>query len=82
MSEKLRVGVVGLGQRGTGLLNDLLLNMPNIEISAVCDVYSDRVDFASGLVRRSFGKTPFCLTTNWSKTRKCDTLSPGRIPRG
>lgn len=54
MSEKLRVGVVGLGQRGTGLLNDLLLNMPNIEISAVCDVYSDRVDFASGLVRGSW----------------------------
>ena len=62
MSEKLRVGVVGLGQRGTGLLKDLFLNMPNIEISAVCDVYSDRVDFASGLVRRSCGKTPFCTT--------------------
>ena len=39
----LRVGIIGLGERGMGQLS-LLHDMKDIEISAVCDVYTDRAD--------------------------------------
>ncbi len=38
---KLRVGFIGLGGRGQGIL-DLILDMDDIEVSAVCDCYEDR----------------------------------------
>ncbi len=51
MKEKVRVGVVGLGQRGffdpgktyPGLIH-FLANMEDVEVVAVCDEYEDRVD--------------------------------------
>lgn len=43
MNRKLKLGVVGLGQRGNGLI-DTLLAIGNVEIVAVCDNYQDRID--------------------------------------
>ena len=40
--EKLKVGVVGLGGRGYGMMR-LIASMEDIEIVAVCDKYEDRV---------------------------------------
>jgi len=38
----VRLGILGLGGRSLGQM-DVLLNMPDVEITAVCDVYEDRV---------------------------------------
>lgn len=38
--------VIGLGQRGFGLIRDVLLKNKDLEIVAVCDVYEDRVQRA------------------------------------
>ena len=38
----IRIGFVGLGQRGRGMLN-VFLAFPNVDVVAVCDVYEDRV---------------------------------------
>lgn len=35
--------VVGLGNRGYGLLKDVLLNISSLKVIAVCDLYEDRV---------------------------------------
>lgn len=39
----INVCVIGLGQRGYGLLRDVLLKMDEINVVAVCDLYEDRV---------------------------------------
>ena len=50
--------MVGLGARGNGLLKAVLLEMPNIEIVHVCDLYQDRVDSVVALVKEKMGNTP------------------------
>ena len=41
--EKVRLGIVGLGNRGCGVLKAVLLTMDDVEIIGVCDVYEDRI---------------------------------------
>lgn len=41
------VGLLGLGQRGDGLLRQVLLRMDDIRVTAVCDLYPDRVKKAA-----------------------------------
>lgn len=48
--KKLRIGIVGLGQRGYGLLKTALL-IEKAEIVAVCDLYADRVERALATVK-------------------------------
>jgi hypothetical protein len=40
---KVRVGVVGVGNRGPGAVSRLS-SIPDVEITAVCDLFEDRVD--------------------------------------
>lgn len=54
------VTVIGLGNRGYGQLQTLL-EMPDVEISALCDVYPDRVERAAKAVEDSGRPRP--LTT-------------------
>ena len=46
----VNLGIVGLGQRGQNILQDVLLNLNNTVVTAVCDVYEDRVYLASKTV--------------------------------
>ena len=41
--KKVRVGVVGLGMRGPGAVHRLAA-IPGVEVSALCDLFQDRVD--------------------------------------
>ena len=43
-SDKLRVGLVGCGGRGTGAALDCIKASPNVEITAMGDMFSDRAD--------------------------------------
>jgi len=54
IKEKIKVGVIGLGQRGMGY-TDMLLFLPDVEIKAVCDKYDDRVDNAVKLIKSKTG---------------------------
>ena len=40
--EKVRMAVIGLGQRGSGL-TDTLLAIEEADITYVCDLYEDRI---------------------------------------
>lgn len=42
VKEQLKIGVVGLGGRGTSLLEAVMIPMEDISIIGVCDKYEDR----------------------------------------
>lgn len=42
--ETIRIGLIGLGCRGRDLLRTSLLPLPQVKITAVCDLYEDRVE--------------------------------------
>ena len=56
--KKIRIGVIGLGQRGSGVINDVILEMDDVEILAVCDEYEDRVQQIVDFVHEKRGAIP------------------------
>ena len=60
--EQVKVGMIGLGNRGYGLLKDAILKMPSVKVTAVCDVYADRFENAVRLTQEECGHTPFGTT--------------------
>lgn len=54
LKEKVRLGVIGLGQRGYGELN-MILDMPDVEVKAVCDILDFRVQKALELIKSKTG---------------------------
>ncbi|MBR2018914.1 MAG: Gfo/Idh/MocA family oxidoreductase [Clostridia bacterium] len=55
----VKMGMIGLGQRGLSMLKSILLKMEDVEIVAVCDEYADRTEQAACAVERATGKRPF-----------------------
>ena len=51
-ARKIRLGVIGLGGRGTSMLN-LLLEMEDVDIPAICEIYEDRLRDGANLVVES-----------------------------
>ena len=60
--KKVRMGVIGLGCRGVSILQSILLNMEDVEIVAVCDLYEDRVENGANAVAEKTGRRPFAST--------------------
>jgi len=60
--EKVKTALIGLGQRGSSMLTQLLLTMDNCEIVAVCDVYEDLVERYAEIVEQRSGKKPFATS--------------------
>lgn len=52
---KLRVGLIGVGLRGTNHLKNLLLRT-DVTITAVCDIDESRIDIAKDLIAKSGAK--------------------------
>ncbi len=48
--DKIKIGYVGLGGRGLGILKDIILPQNMAEITAVCDVYKDRAEHGAKIV--------------------------------
>lgn len=61
VSAPVRIGIVGVGNRGTGLTNTLL-QLPDVEIRAVCDVLADHATQAQNVVEQKTGKRPEAYT--------------------
>jgi len=55
--KKIRVGFIGVGDRGTGLLK-IALRFPDVEIPAVCDIIPAHAKRAQDLVEKAHGKRP------------------------
>ncbi len=56
--DKIKIGFVGAGQRGPGLLYNLA-RMSDVEIAAVCDKHEDRTQNMVKMVEEAGGATPF-----------------------
>ncbi len=57
--EKVNLAFVGLSKRGASLLNIVLDTMDDINVTALCDVYQDRVDEACDKVFKKRSIMPF-----------------------
>ncbi len=55
--EKVRIGFVGVGGRGSGLLNDLL-SIPGVEVKAICDLRQDHARRGAARVERAGQSLP------------------------
>ena len=62
--------VIGLGQRGRCLLNDVLLKIKGLNIVAVCDLYEDRVEQGLKFVEDA-GQTAKGFT-DWKEALECE----------
>ncbi len=60
--EKLRLGLIGLGQRGYSWLEYTFLERDDIAVTAVCDVYEDRVEGGINAVVRKGQPAPAGFT--------------------
>ncbi len=59
--EKVKVGLIGLGQRGNGLLPNILSN--DAIITCVCDKFSDRIEKIKQLIKEKGFEEPFGTTS-------------------
>ena len=62
--ENLKLGFIGLGQRGRVLLSNVLNHFPDVDVVAVCDSYADRTESAAQLVTKKRGDTPACYANH------------------
>ena len=56
-SKPVRLGMIGLGGRGSGLLGNLLM-FPQADVRAVCDLLPDRVQNAAQRIEQRTGRRP------------------------
>lgn len=56
--DRIRIGLVGCGGRGTGAANDALTADPNVVLVAVGDVFPEKVQSALGGLRARYEGTP------------------------
>ena len=61
--KKMRIGFIGYGRRGPGMLRTVA-KMPDIEVAVVCDLKEDRQMAAAAAVKEYAGNTPF-MTANY-----------------
>ena len=50
--DKIRVGFIGMGRRGPGLLTNVLVNFPEVDVVAICDVYRDKAESGRDIVKK------------------------------
>nr|MDD6335588.1 Gfo/Idh/MocA family oxidoreductase [bacterium] len=55
VKEKLRVAIVGLGHRGTGMMQ-MILGMPDVEVVGISDLIEHRLERGKRIVKEKTGK--------------------------
>lgn len=67
---KLKIGVIGLGARGSSLLRDVMLEIDKVEVIYLCDLYEDRIEIGKKSVFEKYGKEPMG-TTDYKDVINC-----------
>ena len=70
---KIRIGIIGFGNRGEGMTKCILETQKNVEVAAVCDEYEDRAEAAAKLVFEAQNKKPF-KTTDYKEVIKKEDI--------
>jgi predicted dehydrogenase len=55
-NRKLKIGLVGCGGRGTGAVKNVLDSDPNVELTALADVFADRIERGLKLLGTQYGE--------------------------
>ena len=55
--DRIRLGVIGVGARGTSMLDEFL-GVDGVDITAVCDIVKDKVAAAQRIIEKAGQKTP------------------------
>lgn len=71
--KNVKIGVIGLGQRGYSVLVSNLVRFDDVDIVALCDVYEDRVERAVDAVKKAKGYTPLG-TCNYKEVFNVDGI--------
>lgn len=58
MKEKIKIGYIGVGERGMGVLKACLVHMKDVEICRVSDLLQERMENAAKLIYENTGKNP------------------------
>jgi predicted dehydrogenase len=72
----IRIGMVGVGSRGTHLLQTML-SFPGVQVPAVCDIVPERAARAQDLVEKATGTRPEAYTKDqrdWQRLVERDDL--------
>ena len=72
--DKINVGLIGVGLRGANHLENLLLRK-DVNVSAICDIDSDRIDIAKNLIADVGGKSPKVFGANENDYKKLLALT-------
>ena len=70
--DRVKMGLIGHGCRGWGLL-EILLSLEDVDVIAVCDKYEDRAKSAFDKVKEKNGNEPF-MTTDYKELLKDATI--------
>lgn len=65
--KKFKVGVIGLGLRGAWWACEMLTALPYVEITALCDLYEDRLEKSAAAIREKTGKEVPLLTRDYKE---------------
>ena len=71
--KELNVGVIGLGMRGSDMLMHVI-NIPGVKVTALCDLYSDRIEKASDSIYNEKGYRPGLTTTDYNELIESDNV--------
>lgn len=58
MDRKVKIAVIGLGDRGFSMIKNVISKMDDVEIAAVCDLYPERIEKSISHVKEVVGNTP------------------------
>ena len=58
MKEKIKVGYIGLGRRGFGVLNACVSNMSDVEVAAICDLEDWKLERTKKMLLEKALETP------------------------
>ena len=62
MKDKIKVGYIGLGRRGRGVLEYNVADMIDVEIKTICDIYEPSIEKTLEIFRKKGLKLPNTTT--------------------
>ena len=74
MKDKIKVGVIGVGGRGHGMIGTIDDMQEDVQIIGVCDVYQDRVENAQKRVEEAFRDE-----AGWAKMAMLNVAKSGKF---
>ena len=72
--ENVRIGIIGVGGRGTGMLSNFLA-IEHVQVNAICDVVKEKTLHAQSLVEKAGGKRPEPYNTESTTSKICANVT-------